>query len=140
MSLARWMACWSSRNVLDLYVDGRLTAAQTARVREHLHGCAECAREERALRPVKLDLPVEVPAGLVESILKKFEEGAEPRAFARPAWRLQPAQAAAFVYLALLASGNLAPGAVSQGLPGTNDIFLTLPSPHGGEGTMERTP
>lgn len=140
MSLARRMACWTSRNVLDLYVDGRLTAAQSARVREHLKDCAECAREEKVLRPVKFEVPVEVPAGLVDSILKKLEEGAEPRAVLRPAWRLQPAQAAAFVYLALLAGGNLAPGIASQGLPGTDDIFLTLPSPHGGEGTTERTP
>ena len=110
------MACWASRNVLDLYVDGRLSAGQARRVREHLSRCPDCAREEKALKPMKLELPVNVPAGLASAILKKLEEGAEPRALPRAAWQLKPAQAAAFAYLALLAGGNLAPGATSQGL------------------------
>jgi len=117
MSFARRMECWTSRNLLDLYVDERLTAGRAGRVREHLKACAGCSAEEKALRPVRLGGTVDVPAGLAAAILKEFEAGTEPRAVAAPAWRLQPAQMAALAYLAIAAGGNLGPGLTSEGLP-----------------------
>ena len=119
------LECWSCRNVLDLHVDGRLTASASAKVARHLKACAECRAEETALRPVKLPAKasaVDLPPGLADAILKAWEEGAEPAPEATPAFRLAPAQAAALVYLALLAGGSAAPGESSRGLPGRPGI------------------
>ena len=111
------LACWSSRNVLDLYVDGRLAPRAAGRVEAHLAACAACRREAEALKPIRLPAgSVSAPAGLADAILKQLEAGAEPARTAAPAWRLAPSQAAALVYLALLAAGNAGPGYVSQGL------------------------
>ena len=119
MSLLDRIACWSSRNVLDLHVDGRLTPKATARVDAHLALCAGCRREADALRPVPVKGgAIAVPPGLAEAILRQLEAGAEPASAPSPALRLAPAQAVALVYLAVLAAGNAAPGPVSQGLPG----------------------
>lgn len=119
MRLAELIACWSARNVLDLHVDGRLTARAAARVDAHLKACAGCRAAAEELRPIALKgSAVELPPGLAESILRRLEAEAEPAALPAPAWRLAPAQAAALVYLLALAAGNAAPGVPSQGLPG----------------------
>lgn len=119
MRLAELVFCWSARNVLDLHVDGRLTAGAAARVEAHLKACAGCRAAADELRPVPLKAgAVEVPPGLADSILRRLETEAEPAALPSPTWRLAPAQAAALVYLLTLAAGNAAPGTPSQGLPG----------------------
>lgn len=115
MSLLR---CWSVRNVLDLYVDGRLTERAAARVAAHLEECANCRAEADALKPVSADLAekVEVPEGLAEAILEKL--GTEERPAPAPALRelisLEPAQALALVYLTALIGGHALPGVPSQ--------------------------
>ncbi|MBI5200928.1 MAG: hypothetical protein HY925_05025 [Elusimicrobia bacterium] len=132
-------ACWSCRNVLDLHVDGRLTAKATENVARHLVDCAECRAEADALRPVPMsmkDSDIEVPPGLAEAIFKKWEDGAEPERLAAPAFRFAPAQAAALVYLAVLAGGSATSGDVSRGLPGKPGIEAPWPE---GPGESFRT-
>lgn len=118
MTLSDWLACWSARNVLDLHVDGRLTPGMSAKVESHVKACAGCRKVAGELRPMTFDSEVAVPPGLAEAILQDLERGAEPDEAPAPAWRLAPAQAAAVVYLGLLAAGNAAPGAASQGIAG----------------------
>lgn len=118
MTLSERLACWSARNVLDLHVDGRLTASMSAKVESHLKACAGCLALVDELRPVKFDSEVAVPRGLAEAILQDLEQGTEADEAVAPAWRLAPAQAAAVVYLGLLAAGNAAPGTASQGIAG----------------------
>lgn len=119
MSFLDRVACWSSRNVLDLHVDGRLTPKASARVDAHLEACASCRADLQALKPAGLSAgAVQVPPGLAEAILRQLEAGAAPAPSPAPVLRLAPAQAAALVYLAVLAAGSAAPGPVSQGLPG----------------------
>ena len=111
-----WIRCWSVKNVLDLYVDGRLTDEAAARVRTHLKDCPSCRREAEALAPA--DIPsseVRVPEGLVDSIMDRLEE--ESRVPAASPWaelRLTPAQAAAMVYLLLMTGAHALPGVPSQ--------------------------
>lgn len=112
-----WLRCWSVRNVLDLYVDGRLTEAAAARVASHLKTCSACRAEEAELRPVPAGKKLQAPEGLAESILEKLAEGSAPKEPAPPLWeglRLSPAQAAALVYIAVLAGGHALPGVYSQ--------------------------
>ena len=115
--------CWGVRNILDLYVDGRLSAARETQVRAHLDDCAACRLQAKPMLGIRALLKrsggPQVPAGLAEAILKRLE--AEPESAAAEAaepwaWRLSPAQAAAMVYLALLAAGNAGPGLPSQAL------------------------
>lgn len=119
------LACWSCRNVLDLHVDGRLTASAAAKVSAHLAGCAECRAEEKALRPALIPakaVSVDLPPGLADAIFERWEAGEEAAPEAMPALRLAPAQAAALVYLAMLAGGSSTPGETSRGLPGRPGI------------------
>ncbi|MBI2362773.1 MAG: zf-HC2 domain-containing protein, partial [Elusimicrobia bacterium] len=44
--------CWSTRNILDLFVDGRLAAAQEARVGRHLESCPACRAQADELKPL----------------------------------------------------------------------------------------
>jgi len=112
MSLFR---CWSTRNLLDLYADGRLTEGAAARIAAHLKACETCRLEAEAHRalPAEFAEKVEVPAGLAEAILKKVEAGesAAPR-LEMP--RLEPAQALAALYLAVVVGGHALPGTPSQ--------------------------
>ncbi|MFH2202625.1 MAG: zf-HC2 domain-containing protein [Elusimicrobiota bacterium] len=107
--------CWSVRNILDLYVDDRLTAGAARRVKTHLKECEECRAEHEALMPVVRsgEINIEVPAGLTESILKKLREESAPAEAPlelREALRLSPAQACSLVYCALLLSAHALPG------------------------------
>ena len=108
--------CWKTRNVLDLFVDGRLAHDQEDAVAGHLGSCAECRDEADAMRPLPFLKSVRpaAPAGLAAAILKKFEEGTEPDS--APAWRLSAAHAAGLAVLALLLLAHARPGPPSQGL------------------------
>lgn len=97
-----YLACWSARNVLDLYVDGRLAPGRSAHVRRHISACPGCGAAAKELAPLSLGSgSAAVPAGLAESIKRALKQGAAAGpVFVWPA--LRPAQAAALVYLALL--------------------------------------
>lgn len=108
--------CWSTRNILDLYVDGRLAAAQEARVARHLEACAACRKEADGLKPLAFaaSSAPSAPAGLAEAIMRRYRE-AQP-APAAPLWRLTPAQAAGLAALALLALSHSVPGPTTAAL------------------------
>ena len=117
MSLTKMMACWSIRNVLDLYVDARLSPSALKRAGGHLAACEDCRRVERSLRPVRVTKgSIAPPPGLADAIVKQFESQAEPRPLIY-SLRLAPSQAAALVYLGLLAAGHALPGTLHQGPP-----------------------
>lgn len=106
--------CWGTRAVLDLFVDDRLGEPQAGRVAVHLAACAACRAEADELAPLpslKTAAPP-VPAGLMESILKKHAEEAEAPA---PSWRPSPAFAAAAAAAALLLVAQGVPGPTTRG-------------------------
>lgn len=94
--------CWSVRNVLDLFIDHRLTRDAEHWVAEHLQDCPSCRDRAEALAPVPgmRAAAVELPAGLKESILEAFENEETARGWTPG---LQPAQALALVYCLALA-------------------------------------
>ncbi|OIO06183.1 MAG: hypothetical protein AUJ52_12690 [Elusimicrobia bacterium CG1_02_63_36] len=105
--------CWSVRNVLDLFIDHRLTSDADHWVAEHLQDCAACRAQAEALSPVPelKASAAQLPAGLQESILEAFERGESERG-GLP--RLQPAQALALVYCLALAGLHAAKQPPSQ--------------------------
>lgn len=120
--------CWSVKNILDLYLDGRLCAGAAARVAGHLETCAACREAVSELGGVptllKAEEKVSVPEGLEAAIIARLaaEAGAADEDESLGAglaglweyWRLSPAQAAAIVYLVVLAGSHALPGTVSQ--------------------------
>lgn len=136
MSIRETLRCWSARNLLDLYADRRLTERAGAKVAAHLTRCAECrelAGELGAVTELLAGLgEVKVPEGLAESILAQL--GTEP-ASSRPrvslldGLRLKPSQAAALLYIGLLAGGNSLPGPASATASGPRSpAALELPA------------
>jgi predicted anti-sigma-YlaC factor YlaD len=118
MRLKEQMACWSVKNVLDLYVDSRLTPATKSRVEAHLSSCASCRDAAQALAPLKFSkCKIAPPPGLAASILRQHQNRGQVPDQAAFKWNLSPAQAAAFVYLAILTAGNIFPGPSHQGPP-----------------------
>ena len=79
MNVIEQLRVWSARNVLDLYVDGRLTEAAAARVAACLERHPELKREADALRPVRVAARSgpEMPNDLAASILAKYQD--QPR-------------------------------------------------------------
>ncbi len=105
--------CWSVKNVLDLFVDHRLTRDADDWVAEHLQDCDACREKAQALAPLDelRSEAVPLPAGLKDSILKAFEEG-ETSAAWTPSF--QPAQGLALLYCLALAGIHSADKPVSQ--------------------------
>lgn len=105
-------ACWSARNLLDLYEEGRLTGGAERRVRAHLSacpGCRELAGESEGIKALlKGAAPPAAPAGLAASILRRLEEGGPPPPIParRPLLRPDPVQAAALAGLLALAASH----------------------------------
>lgn len=112
--MIRQLRCWGTRNLLDLFVDGRLAHDQEHRIGAHLEACAGCRAEAEALRPLPFLAapPPAVPAGLAASILKRHAE--EEDAPAVPVWRLTPAQAAGMAVVALLVLSHAMPGPTTR--------------------------
>jgi anti-sigma factor RsiW len=110
--------CWASRNLLDLYVDSRLTPSRRAAVKAHVSRCASCRAEVEALGGVRESLAevraVEVPSGLQESILREFERERAEAPVTLEALLPSPGQAAAFAALALVLLAQKGPGPDSQ--------------------------
>jgi len=111
--------CWSVRNILDLYIDGRLTPNAALRVKTHLASCEACREEREALAPAAMPEGgrVPVPDGLMASILEKLEQGEAPAAAPAgigDALHLSPAQALSLAYCAILLSAHALPGGHSS--------------------------
>jgi hypothetical protein len=89
---------------LSAYLDGELRQEEQAAVREHLGGCAECARELGEL--ATLDdaaraLPAEPPPGYFEALPARVRARLEPQRRA-PRWPVWSWAAAAALLLAVL--------------------------------------
>src|SRR5215218_2296927 len=71
------MDCKEFRERLDRYVDGELSGADAAAAREHVQGCASCAKAEAGLRHLRSSLKRVVnrhrpPPGLEEQVLRSL--------------------------------------------------------------------
>lgn len=116
----RYFRCWSVRNLLDLYGDGRLSPAASGRVEAHLSACARCreaadefAGLKRLLRGVRRPL---VPEGLAAAVLESARSAKEaPESIGGLRW--EPAQALALAVLVLVA-GTHGAGEPSRRGPG----------------------
>lgn len=112
--------CWSVKNILDLYLDGRLTEGAAAKVKKHLDACPDCSEEAESQGGVARFLKdageVPVPAGLEAAILKGLEQSLPHEA---PAERILPrwtaAKAFAALYLIVVAGSHALPGEPSRG-------------------------
>ncbi|MBI3998524.1 MAG: zf-HC2 domain-containing protein [Armatimonadetes bacterium] len=87
---------------LSAYLDGELTPAELAEVRDHLAACPECASELEGLRAIKhllrrLAAPV-LPADFVPGLRARIE----PPAPRRWVWWPRPAAALAVAALVLI--------------------------------------
>lgn len=95
------MDCKQFREVLDLYVDGELSAAAAAAAAIHLDRCSSCKQAERQLLRLRANIKAAVarhqlPAGLQRDLEARFST--VKRSFALPAVLL-----AAFVLMAAFA-------------------------------------
>ena len=72
--------CKEVRDRLGAYVDGDVPAAEHELIARHLRICAECRREEQALRRALEALKSSRPDGAPDSLLARFHAGlAEPQ-------------------------------------------------------------
>ncbi|MBI3549171.1 MAG: zf-HC2 domain-containing protein [Elusimicrobia bacterium] len=134
------LRCWSVQNLLDLYVDRRLSPRRQASVAAHLKDCKDCRAIAAQMGPVpdvaKTLSRVAAPEGLAESILREINAArvtAEVKSIRgrHSARRLTPAQAAAMVYLGLLTLGNMrgipsqaeAPMRAGEEIPGRRGLW-----------------
>lgn len=97
--------------LLDLYVDGELTAEEMMRVQSHLDTCPACQSYVDDALAIRAAFPDEesaaLPEGFHESVMAKIAEAAAPKKKDRP-WRaLFPMAAACLVLMAAV-----------RGLPG----------------------
>jgi anti-sigma factor RsiW len=112
-----YFQCWSVRNILDLYVDGRLSLRAKHKIDSHLKKCPDCREEREVLSPVVSRTKTAVPKDLTQSILKKLEEKYSTSENAFPAaeiLRLSPTQAAGLAYCLLVFSAHALVGGVSS--------------------------
>jgi anti-sigma factor RsiW len=73
------MKCTSSEHLLELYLDGELSARESVEMREHLDSCFACTRQYRQLEQIGSDIRMHVghhapPAGFerrVQAVLRK---------------------------------------------------------------------
>jgi anti-sigma factor (TIGR02949 family) len=104
------MNCQENQDQLSAYLDGELTADETAAVRDHLAACPACAREldelRRAIDAVKALPPIQAPADLKGKIMAQIESEAA-RAPASTPWRkLWPVAAAVALAVGLTIFSN----------------------------------
>jgi hypothetical protein len=121
------MTCPEIQDRLDDYVDGALSEREFQEVELHLHGCAECRKQERALRailaqaealPEGMEPPRDLWPGIAarlgrRSILARFPSGVT-----RPGMWASLAAAAAVILavgVMLRQGGSAGPGTVPTG-------------------------
>jgi anti-sigma factor RsiW len=103
------MDCTRAQDLLDDYVDGDLSEAESQKVRDHLKSCAACARSEADLHALlhrAAELPVEIDASreLWPGIRDKIAAGSALPAPTRRSAVAYGWMAAAAVLLVLLSS------------------------------------
>lgn len=117
------MNCVATRNVLDYFVDHRLTDKMVQRVSNHVDHCVSCRREVVLLKKIKIEIfQLETPAMLAQlrSLLhQRLSESTAPTTI-RFNWRLSPAYGMALGYLLLmLVASTISFGIPSQAFAGT---------------------
>ena len=82
--------CEDYAALLDPYIDGELSPEDTARVREHLTGCAGCRAYVQAALVLRENFPeiedTEVPDGFAESVMGAIRSGAAPQKKRKTPW------------------------------------------------------
>ncbi|OGW80353.1 MAG: hypothetical protein A2Z83_03130 [Omnitrophica bacterium GWA2_52_8] len=126
------MICAIFRNMVDLYVEGRLTGFQAQWMERHAAACPACAAELAAWKRMSAglrEIPVPpVPPNLKEmlrgALKRKEPEETEPAeealGVAFPGWSWEPSMALAAGLVALALSSSISaigPGIPSQGYP-----------------------
>lgn len=126
------MICAMFRNMVDLYVEGRLAGFQARWLERHAAVCPDCAAELAVWKRMSVglrDIPVpQVPSNLKEmlrgALTRKRQEETEPEeeipGFAFPGRSWEPSMALAAGLVALVLSSSISaigPGIPSQGYP-----------------------
>ena len=137
------MDCQEFRERLDRYVDGELAGADAAAAREHLKGCASCARAEAGLRHLRSSLKRVVnrhrpPPELMFKVLlplRSRERVPAGRAFdesrrvGTPAWRANVVVPLPFFALLVLSVVALAGWLIFARGPAREEVSTKRPAP-----------
>ena len=126
------MNCRSVANILDLYLEKRLSPPRMSRIAAHLKDCSGCRGLLEKLSPIQKK-PQMPPADFKDK-LKKILADPETPLFPKDRVRLAPSRqaaqalAAAAIYICLVLIFNrLAPGAPSQQNSGHGSVVRSLP-------------
>lgn len=65
------MRCESSRTLLELHLDGELSASESAEIQEHIEECAPCDRLYRRLEHLQSDIRMQAPRHTAPSHLQQ---------------------------------------------------------------------
>lgn len=95
------MECRDVRPLIPVYLDGELTEAQAAPLRQHLMDCPACrsaVQDERSLKAWFVEQrPVEVPAGFAARVARRALAGDTGERFEAPAVEAGEGRLLAFV-------------------------------------------
>ncbi len=106
------MRCASSRHLLELHLDGELSAGESAEIQEHIENCASCGDRYERLEQLQSDIRKQVtrhrpPAHLQQSIQAALRKATAGEPAARPL-RWNWMAVAASVLLIVSMAGNIA--------------------------------
>ena len=103
--------CEEFAALLDPYIDGELSPAETARVREHLRTCDGCRAYVQAALAMRDAFPEEedtpVPDGFAAGVMAAIRADAAPRKRRRPRWAKTLLPLAACCAIVVLAVSGL---------------------------------
>lgn len=103
--------CEEFAALLDPYIDGELSPAETARVREHLHTCDGCRAYVQAALAMRDAFPeaenTPVPDGFAAGVMAAIRADAAPRKRRRPRWAKTLLPLAACCAIVVLAVSGL---------------------------------
>lgn len=103
--------CQEFAALLDPYIDGELSPAETARVREHLRTCDGCRAYVQAALAMRDAFPEEedtpVPDGFAAGVMAAIRADAAPRKRRRPRWAKTLLPLAACCAIVVLAVSGL---------------------------------
>jgi anti-sigma factor RsiW len=138
------MDCKEFRERLDLYVDGALPDAEVDEAREHLKGCASCAKAEAGLRHLRDSLkrvvnrhrpPPELEVSVLRSLRSRKHAPARKASDESPrvgtqVWRANVVVPVPFLALLLLSVVALAGWLVFTRGPAREEVSTGRPAPH----------
>jgi anti-sigma factor RsiW len=137
------MDCKVFRERLDRYVDGELSGADADEAREHLKGCASCARAEAGLRHLRSSLkrvverhrpPRELEGEVLRALRSRERARAgrapdESRRVGAPFWRAKVAVPLPFFALLVLSLVALVGWSIFARAPAREEVSARRPSP-----------